>query len=333
MSAEPRPTSKDVARRAGVSRATVSYVLNGVAGSRIPEGTRSRVLAAAAELGYAPSLAGRALVSGRSDLVVLLMPDMPVGEPALRLVDALGRALGEHGLTLTVHFDTPGGPPLGRLAAMLSVRAVVSLHPLEAGARAELRAAGAEVVVAHGAGSVEDPDGVEPLNDRAGRLQAQHLAGRGHRRLVFAAPAEERLRRWVEGRRAGVARTCAELGLPAPVALTVPEEPDAAVEAVRGLRAREPGATGICAYNDDVALTLLHGLRRCGVRVPAEVAVVGVDDLRAAAVSEPPLTTVGIAPEAGGRRTAELVVAALTGAPGPAAGATDAVRLVVREST
>ena len=333
MTDAPRPTSRDVARRAGVSRATVSYVLNRVAGARIPEGTRSRVLAAAEELGYAPSMAGRALVSGRSDLVVLLMPDMPVGEPALRLVDALGRALAGHGLTLTVHFDTPGGPPLGRLAAMLSVRAVVSLHPLGREERAQLRAAGAEVVVAHGAGTAADADGVDPLNDHVGRLQVLHLAGRGHRRLVFAAPAEDRLRRWVQGRRAGVTRACAELGLPAPVPFTVPDDPGAAVDAVRELRDREPGATAVCAYNDDVALVLLHGLRGCGVAVPAQVAVVGVDDLRASAVSVPPLTTVGIAPEAGGRRTAELVVAALAGTPGPAQAATEAVRLVVRDSS
>ena len=328
-----RPTSKDVALRAGVSRATVSYVLNGVPGARIPDATRERVLAAARELGYAPSLAGRALVSGRSDLVVLVMPDIPVGEPALRLIDALGRALGEHGLTLTVHFDTPGGPPLARLAAALSVRAVVSLHPVGRAEREELRAAGADVVVVHGAGTGEDADGVDALNDRVGRLQAAHLADRGHRELACAVTAEERLRRWVEGRRAGVARVCAERGLAAPEVLVVPEDPAAAVEAVRRLRERSPGVSGICAYNDDVALTVLHGLRRCGTAVPAEVAVVGADDLRAAAVSAPPLTTVSIAPEAGGRRTAEVVVAALTGAPGPAGDPTGAVRLVVRESS
>ena len=70
-----RPTGADVARRAGLSRATVSYVLNDTPHQAIPEPTRQRVLAAAAELGYTPSAAGRALRSGHSEVVLLLLPD------------------------------------------------------------------------------------------------------------------------------------------------------------------------------------------------------------------------------------------------------------------
>ena len=68
--ARRRPTSADVARLAAVSRATVSYVLNDTPHQSIPEATRRRVLDAAAELGYTPSAAARALRSGRSDIVL-----------------------------------------------------------------------------------------------------------------------------------------------------------------------------------------------------------------------------------------------------------------------
>ena len=74
-----RVTAADVAARAGVSRATVSYVLNDTPHQVIPETTRERVRAAAAELGYTPSVAARALMTGRSDIVLLLLPEWPIG--------------------------------------------------------------------------------------------------------------------------------------------------------------------------------------------------------------------------------------------------------------
>src|SRR6185312_9765886 len=74
-----RVTSADVARLAGVSRATVSYVLNETPGQTISISTRGRVLDAAARLGYAPSAAARTLRTGRSDVVLCLLPDWPIG--------------------------------------------------------------------------------------------------------------------------------------------------------------------------------------------------------------------------------------------------------------
>src|SRR4051812_43365688 len=74
-----RATSADVAREAGVSRATVSYVLNDTPHQKIPEATRRRVLEAAARLGYAPSAAARTLRTGRSDVVLGMLPDWPIG--------------------------------------------------------------------------------------------------------------------------------------------------------------------------------------------------------------------------------------------------------------
>src|SRR4051794_41190218 len=78
-----RITSADVAREAGVSRTTVSYVLNETPHQKIPDATRQRVLDAVARLEYAPSAAARALQSGRSDVVLCLLPDWPIG-PAVR---------------------------------------------------------------------------------------------------------------------------------------------------------------------------------------------------------------------------------------------------------
>src|SRR3954466_11356127 len=98
-----RPTAADVARQAGVSRATVSYVLNDTPHQKIPEATRRRVLEAAARLGYAPSAAARTRRPGRSDGVLGMLPDWPIGPAVGRLLEHLSTALAEAGLTFVVH--------------------------------------------------------------------------------------------------------------------------------------------------------------------------------------------------------------------------------------
>src|SRR3954463_10135494 len=98
-----RVTSADVAREAGVSRTTVSYVLNETPHQTIPEATRRRVLEAAARLEYAPSAAARALQSGRSDVVLCLLPDWPIGPTVGTLLEHLSAALAAEGLTLLAH--------------------------------------------------------------------------------------------------------------------------------------------------------------------------------------------------------------------------------------
>src|SRR3954449_3693311 len=98
-----RVTSADVARLAGVSRATVSYVLNDTPRQSISADTRTRVLDAAAQLGYAPSAAARALRSGRSDIVLCLLPDWPIGPTVGLFLEHLSAALAAEGLTFVAH--------------------------------------------------------------------------------------------------------------------------------------------------------------------------------------------------------------------------------------
>lgn len=323
-----RPTSADVAREAGVSRATVSYVLNDAPGERIAPQTRERVLAAAARLGYAPSLAGRALATGRSDLVLLAMPDVPPGELITRFADALTRSLAAQGLTLVVHFDVPAAPRLPRLAAMLSARAVVSLFPLPAADADGLARLGVPVV----SGADDDGPAVATLSVRQGRLQAEHLIAKGHTGLAYALPADRRLAPFADPRHEGVRQVCAERGLAAPVPFTVPEDADGAVGTVRALLA-EARVTAVCAYNDEVAFALLHGLRENGAAVPGRMAVIGVDGIPLSAYSAPPLTTVAVTPTAAARHLARAAVAQLAGEPAVPVPADEILHLVARATT
>ena len=150
----PRLTSADVARESGVSRTTVSYVLNGKEGVAIPEATRQRVRDAAARLGYTPSAAARTLRSGRSDLVLCVLPDWTIGPVIDTLLDHLTTELADRGLSVLVHHDR-GPRPLAELWRAVTPRAVLGLAPFAPDDERAMRQAGIQVV---GSTLDEDPE-------------------------------------------------------------------------------------------------------------------------------------------------------------------------------
>src|SRR6476620_6496409 len=144
---EPRRiTSADVARRAGVSRATVSYVLNNTSGQSISPATRDRVLEAAAGLGYAPSAAARALRTGRSDVVLCLLPDWPIGVVLGRLLESMSMELARAGLTMLTHPGN-GDDPVSHVLSAVTPAAVLSFEPFATVQQAFLRAAAIPVAL------------------------------------------------------------------------------------------------------------------------------------------------------------------------------------------
>lgn len=326
----PGVTSADVARASGVSRTTVSYVLNGKDDVAIPESTRRRVREAAARLGYSPSPAARALRTGRSDVVLCVLPDWPIGPVIDALLAGLAGELADRGLTLLVHHGT-GRRPLGELWRALTPRAVVGFTAFTAPEQEAMRRAGIQVL-----GTVLDDDPQQPRlysvsQTRVGRLQVQHLVSTGRRVLGYAAPTDPRVAEFAERRLAGVRMECADLGLPAPVVRPVALEVGSAVQAVRSWREADPAVTAVAAYNDDVALAVLAGLRAEGLAAPGDLAVIGVDDVPAARLAAPPLTTVSQAVEAQARYLGASVLAALDGGEAPSHPG-DVLDVVVRES-
>ncbi|GAA1614843.1 LacI family DNA-binding transcriptional regulator [Actinoplanes couchii] len=325
----PRPakraTSADVARAAGVSRATVSYVLNNRPDQSIPDTTRRRVLEAAESLEYRPHGNARSLVSGRSDIVLLSVPDLPIGTGISRFVEEFAAALAEHGLTLVTHLAAARGRPLPDVCATVGATAVTGFAPFDADTARALRAAGAEVVLPS---PTDVPDIMLPI----GSIQAEHLIGRGHQRLGYALPAHPRFQQMAAERLRGVEQACVETGLQPPVTATVSLDVGVAADAVTNWIGQ--GVTGICAFNDETAVAVLAGAQSRAVRVPEELAVIGVDDILVAPLTNPPLTTVRFDLHAVARRRAELVVAGLTGHDAPAATESEiSAGLVERSST
>jgi DNA-binding LacI/PurR family transcriptional regulator len=322
-------TSTDVARDSGVSRTTVSYVLNDTPGVRVSDETRARVRASADRLGYHPSVAARTLRTGRSDLVLYVLPDWPLGPAVDTLLDHLAGELDRRGLTLLVH-HARSGRPLHELWRTVSPRAVVGVLGFTQEDRQAMRRAGIRAIASPVSGDV--PDVFAATQQRIGRLQAAHLAARGRSIIGYAAPTDPRVSAFAELRLAGVRSVCVEADLPAPVVVPVALTTESAATALDAWRGNATPVTGVAAYNDDVALAVLAAARARGVPCPGELAVVGVDDVTAARFAVPALTTVAQSLDAQARYLAATVVAALDGS-GPAEPPPDdTLHLVVRES-
>jgi DNA-binding LacI/PurR family transcriptional regulator len=193
-----------------------------------------------------------------------------------------------------------------------------------------MRAAGVAPVVPLAGGSGGARRELHPAQQRVGRLQAQYLAGLGHTILGYAYPDDHRLRFFADPRLAGVRSGCSALSLDPPSVATVPLSPGAAVAAVESWRAR--GVTAVCAYNDEVALAVLAGVRVLGLSAPDDLAVIGVDDIPPARLADPALTTVTTDQTVLGAHLAATVVAAMTGRAAPGLPADDVVRIVARAS-
>ncbi|MDA2809417.1 LacI family DNA-binding transcriptional regulator [Nocardiopsis sp. RSe5-2] len=199
------PTITDIARQAGVSTATVSYVLNDTPGTRIPEATRRKVTDAADELGYVPHASARSLRTGRSDLVVYAMPAVTLGPLAARFLAGFADELQNRGFTLVLHGDGASrGVRAARRWARLRPAAVIAEgHRITDAAKDLMRRSGTVLVAT---GGVPDPDLPTLVMDHRamGATAGRHLGARGCRDVVAVVPTEPALRDIGEARAQGV---------------------------------------------------------------------------------------------------------------------------------
>ncbi|MCH6469503.1 LacI family DNA-binding transcriptional regulator [Sinomonas terrae] len=283
------PGVREVAAAAGVSRQTVSRVLNDSPSIR-PE-TRERVLAAMAELQFRPNRAARMLTTARSHTIgVLASSASSLYGPASSL-DAVENAAREAGYFVTVaHAASPAREEI--LAALehlvdQSVDGMVVIAPQQRVQDAMASVSfGVPTVELHGAG---DADGLAVDQAEGARLAVRHLVSRGHRRILHVCGpldwAEARARR--EGFLLEAEATGAEGSVSREGDWTAASGAQIAAEHLPGR-----GITAVFSSNDQMALGVLHGARKAGLRVPEDLAVVGFDDIPEAAFFAPPLTTV-----------------------------------------
>lgn len=324
----PRPTLEAVAARAGVSRATVSRVVNGSDGVREP--LAERVRQAVDELGYVPNQAARSLVTKRHDAVAVI-----VAEPETRVfadpffarqLRGISKELTAHDnqLVLLLTEDRDDHVRVGRYLAGGHVDGalVFSLHiddPLpELIQRAGLPTVfGGRPDFNGGRGGVSYVDS----DNRGGARDAvRHLLGLGRRRVAHITGALDQTS--AVDRHDGYRDVMADAD-PRLVARG-DFTPASGERAMRELLGRHPGLDAVFAANDLMAAGALRVLREHGRRVPEDVAVVGFDDmLPIAEQTDPPLTTVRQDIEEMGRLMARLLLRDLdhTGMPEETSGA------------
>nr|WP_199808435.1 LacI family DNA-binding transcriptional regulator [Streptomyces sp. NRRL S-1022] len=287
------PTSADVARLAGVSRATVSYVLNNTSAVRISEATRRRVHEAARELGYVPHAAARSLRAGHSRMVLMPAPAIPVGPLYGGFLNELQWALGRLDYTV-VQYGSVGLHGDEATRAWAELRPVAVLVPgagLGPEGVALLKRSGTRAVVTLGPGRVDGAHALLMDHAAVGHCAGAHLYDRGRRRIGVVLPAEPGLEAYSGPRLAGVREALHGTGA------TVTELPlahteEAAAEVAAGWRAS--GLDGVFAYNDEYAMLLMRALQDEGLHVPDDVAVIGADDLMLGRLLRPRLSTVHI---------------------------------------
>jgi LacI family transcriptional regulator len=305
----------DISRRAGVSIATASRVLNG-SSHPVSDSTRERVLTAAEELGYRPSELARALVKRTSRIVGVIVGDIvdPYFAEIARGVEDVAARAGH--LTMVCNAERRPAAELAHLGVLRDYHAagVVfagSGYEDEADTAAlrgavEALQSGGSAVVALASRDFNCPS-VLVDNRGAARDATEHLLSLGHRRIAFVQgpPGLHTSAHRQEGFEAAMREAGAE-----PV--VVPggfeyEAGDAAASAL--LRGDLPEA--ILAVNDEVAIGLLTGLRRGGVDVPGDVSVAGIDDTRPARLVD--LTSVSLPLHELGSRAARLILEGGTG--------------------
>ena len=334
---EPRPsrsTIRDVARRAGVSPATVSHALTGA--RRVDEGTRRRVEAAVAALGYAPNLGARRFRTGRAGAIAVLssMPAAVAAGPSrlgflMEVAASAALAALDHGVALIL---VPPVPHPEAALRHVEIDGALLIEPAENDPFLDLVARRAIPAVAIG----RPLDATLPYVDLDHRgvagMLLDHLHAAGARRVPLLVGARARAsHRDAEA----VHRERAEAEGAEPLVVRVPEEAgeEGARAATERLLDEAPGLDGLLVPVDAFATGVMRALRDRGLAVPGRVRVATRHDGPRAREERPALTAVDLRLDAVARLGVDRLMAEVAGRGGPAVVPAPPPRLVPRAST
>ncbi|MDW5441227.1 LacI family DNA-binding transcriptional regulator [Polaromonas sp. SM01] len=333
--AQRRPTQRDIAVAAGMSQTAVSLVLNGVEPSTVSVEARDRILQAAQQLGYVPNRMARNLQSARTHTLACIVPDItnPTYPALVRGFQSAADAAGYD----TMIFDTDGAPEREHRALQwLSQGHVdgvlaVFFHIDEAELLKAVR--GRIAVVQVESQAYRPSPGIDKLyidNAAAARAMTQALIDKGHQHIAMLScpigPGAERQR--------GFQAAMQQAGL---TSHTITADDFTQAAGARAMAAELAGdfrCSAVFAANDLLAIGAMAALRAAGRRIPDDVAVAGFDDIPAAQLLQPALTTVRRSEQAIGRFAAELLIARLDGpdADRPSRDFEQPFQLVMRDS-
>lgn len=291
----PRPTINDIARLAGVSKKTVSRVIN--RSPLLTQKTRERVEAIIREAGFVPNPQARALALGRNFLIGLIH-DNPNAQMVINMQHGILEALHHTEFELVVRPVDRGSPSmLDDVRSLLKRQrlfGVVLLPPISE--NPQLARLCDEVgcrYVRMGSAMLDDPEHMVASNDRVAVMEAtRYLISQGHARIALVAGPRGFLS--ARERREGFEAALAEAGLKLPRSFLADGQYtfESGISAADSLLALVPRPTAVFACNDEMAAGVLFAARSRGIAVPEELSIIGFDDTPLAARVWPPLTTV-----------------------------------------
>jgi LacI family transcriptional regulator len=327
-------TLVDVAHDAGVSRATASLVLRG--SDLVADETRARVLATMRKLGYVYHRGAASLRTQRSQTVGLIVPDVTnpfFAEMTVGIEERLDQA--QHVVLLGNTAETLSKQE--RLLAMMQeyrADGVLLCPATGTSAQAIIRLRQWRLPFVLFTRYIEgvDSDYVGADNVRGAELATEHLVSLGHQRIAFVGGPENSSAR--RDRLQGYRTALMQHGLPIDptLQLTSPTTREGGHQCIRALLDQAEPPTAVLCYNDIVAFGVMLGLQASGRTPGRDVAVVGFDDIAEAALWQPALTTVAIAPRQIGEEAARLLLERVAA---PDAAARQVIlhpKLVVRDS-
>ena len=315
-----RPTSFEVAKLAGVSRTTVSFVLNGVAAANISAATQARVLEAARDLGYVPAAAGRTLASGRTHTLGLFIchaEHLQIDAFIPQALYGLNEKSRKHGFKVIVEaVEDPAKPDAYlELVRAKQVDGLVVLNPRSNDEGLRKLVLENFPLVIMGASELPEAYTVSTRDNSISAERAtEHLIALGHTRIAHITygglvyqGADERFR--------GYRQALEKAGIPFDPALLRVGDYSAAsgFAAMTSLLEARTDFSAVFVSNDTVAFGAMAALREHGRRIPEDVAVVGYDDVPLAAYAAPPLTTVRSPALEHGRLATEMLIQLIRG--------------------
>jgi LacI family transcriptional regulator len=334
-----RSTAQDIAQKVGVHPSTVSRALNPATRHRLSEEVTSRILTAAAELGYVRNDLAASLRTRRSETVGVVLPDItnPVFPPILEGIEAMLAAERYVAMVANAGADEDRQRLVVERLLARQVDGLILATATRRDSIVDLcLKAGAPVVVVNRSEADADHRVSSVVSDdaRGMKLAVDHLVGLGHRHIGHIAGPQNLSTG--KGRLDGFTAAMRAHDLSVSVADVEPAmafSREAGREAAFGLLERQSGLTAIVAANDLLAIGLYDVLKARGLTCPGDISVVGHNDMPFVDLISPPLTTVRIRLREMGEQAAQLLLRKISGA---AEGGVDVVLkpdLVIRAST
>jgi len=330
---------KDVARIAGVSIATVSRCLNDP--DRLKKQTRTRVQAAIVQTGYSPNTLAQSFRRGKTHVIMVVLPS--VGDPfftdVMRGIREVASGKGYSLLINETQFNTMTADEVGAMIVSRQADGVVLL--------ASLSPFGTEILSSRSKRSLPMVIGCETIspelegfpgihidNTAAAQEATDYLISLGHCKIAFICGQKSSL--LTRDRELGYRESMKRAGIKIEKdwviegSLTI----EGAQKATRSLLKHPQRPTAIFCANDEMAMGCLHEVKSNGLRVPADISVIGFDDIRYAEILDPPLTTIYQPAEEIGRRVMLRLLHEIEQGPGSdARPETVPHKLVIRQST